>query len=352
MSVESAAEIFNCRDDGSIEDVRECQLRKGRQFMFEKGTNNVGTPFSETEDINSPDDIKEADADLGRFVLETLVLTEHDIDDVEEATRNLTGGFTFRPNVQRLKFKDGRDVILKTDNRRDVAYTQQARLATDLAKDDSPSILNIHCPEDIEELGRKCRMALSNSGKSTAATGFNIPLSEMDDKRRERLQRFLASQTETGRAVATQAMLGEFDRYEGLGKRGERIDEFDFEVAAQATDLADQRLKDKDELETEFRGTQFTSFFNGGTGRIIRSLIQCGGVEELVDASPTDECNVANRDFNGNFAEALRDSIDQIRNRVDRGEDIMPYIQDPNLDNRVDRLEEIVEDGVRRDDIR
>jgi len=351
MTVEEAAELFNCRDEGSIQDVRECQLDKGRQFMFDKGTDRIGEPISDTEDIDSPDDINESNADLGRFVLETLVLTEHDIDDVEEATRNVTGGFTTRPGVQRLKFKDGRDVILKTDNRRSVAYTQQARLATDLAKDDSPSILNIHCPEDIEELGRKCRMALSNSGKSTAATGFNEPLSEMEDRRRERLQRFIASQTETGRAVATQAMLGEFDREEGLGKRGERIDEFDFEVAAKATDLTNQRLKDKDELATEFRGTQFTSFFNSGTDRIIRSLIKCGGVDKLVDVGPKAMCNVANRDFNEDFAEALRDSIDHIRERVDRGEDIMPYIQDPNLQNRIDRLDEIVEDGVRRDDI-
>jgi len=80
--------------------------------------------------------------------------------------------------------------------------------------------------------------------------------------------------------------------------------------------------------------------------------MNCGGVDELVDAGAKAECNVANRDFNEDFAEALRDSIDKIRNRVNRGEDIIPYIQDPNLDNRVNRLEEIVEDGVRRDDIR
>lgn len=337
MTINSAEEIFNC-STGSPKQVERCELDKGREFMAEKGTDNVQEPYSK-------DNISDETADLGAFALETIAKTGHDIDDVEEVTRDITGGHTFRKGVQQLKFKNGDKFILKNDNDRDVAYTQQARHITEKLGDESTEVVNLRCNSDNINGHNDCRMALTNSGISMAATGIRKPLEEMDEMTRNKTKKFLANQHQTGKKVVTQALLGEFDRNEGLGKRGETISSFDFEMQAKNVTLMHQRTSTDREIEDLFYDlNDFTTFYDGGTKKVIQSLDRCGGIDKLIDAPPTAMCNVANRDFNKDFKSSIEESMeiaeDLVDGQVENG--VAPTVLDGNGKERIQKLRKII----------
>lgn len=340
MALDSATEIYECRK-GSPDEVRECELKKGRELMREKGSDLHRRSYEDEE-------ISDETADLGAFALETIANTEHKLEDVEEVTRDIAGS-EVRQGVQQLIFKDGKKYLLKSDNDRSVAYTKQARHVTEKLDDNSVEVLNLRCnSEDIHGYD-DCRMALTYAGKSTAATGLRQPLEEMDERNRERTERFLANNHEMGRKVVTQAVLGEFDRTSGIGKKGETITSFDFEMQAKNITLARQRLDSEKENEEEFYSQDdFTTFYDGGTGKIIEALDNCGGLDNLVSVDADASCNVANRDFNENFKLALEDSLEKARGLVEgeMEEGVAPTVLDPNAHIRVEKLEDIVEGGT------